>query len=172
MQRLDQTITEFLNFARPRQPHLQPCDLEEVLERSVTFLQPELERHQIALERRFNLNGRQLLADADLLHQAFLNIIINAIQAMPHGGRLVLTTNPGPGGQGAKIVIQDTGEGIAPENAKRIFNPFFTTKDKGSGLGLSIVKSIIEGHHGQITIESQIGQGSKVIITLPETAGN
>lgn len=169
--RLNQTVTEFLEFARPRQPNLQACNLEEVLERTVAFLQPELERHQIELERHFHRDGRALAADADLLHQAFLNIIINAIQAMPTGGRLILTTEPGPGGQGARIVIQDTGEGIAAEDIPRIFNPFFTTKDKGSGLGLAIVKSIIEGHQGQIAIDSQPGRGAKVIITLPAGEG-
>ncbi|MBM4287063.1 MAG: two-component sensor histidine kinase [Deltaproteobacteria bacterium] len=166
--RLNQTVTEFLDFARPREPNLQTCDVEGVLERSLEFLRPEIDRHNIFLNRQYNRNGHPLLVDPDLLYRAFLNILINAIQAMPQGGQLTVTTDPGPQGKGARIVIQDTGEGITSENAKKIFNPFFTTKDQGSGLGLSIVKGIIESHQGQITIESNFGKGAKVSIVLPE----
>jgi len=94
--------------------------------------------------------------------------LINAIQAMPRGGQLTVSTAPGPQGKGIKIDFQDTGEGISAENAKKIFNPFFTTKDHGSGLGLSIVKGIIESHQGHIAIDSNFGQGAKVSIVLPE----
>jgi signal transduction histidine kinase len=94
--------------------------------------------------------------------------LINAIQAMPKGGELTVSTAVGPRGKGMRIEFQDTGEGITAENVKKIFNPFFTTKDYGSGLGLSIVKGIIESHQGQITIESHFGRGAKVSVVLPE----
>lgn len=166
--RLNQTVTEFLDFARPREPNLQPATVEDIVERSLEFLQPEIARHHIVLQRHYDGNGRPLWVDPDLLYRAFLNILINAIQAMPNGGELLVATQPGPQGRGRKIIFQDTGEGILPENAKKIFNPFFTTKDHGSGLGLSIVKGIIESHQGQISIESNVGQGAKVSIILPE----
>ncbi|AEB08220.1 ATP-binding protein [Desulfobacca acetoxidans] len=166
--RLNQTVTEFLDFARPREPNLQPTDIERILERGLEFLQPEIDRSQISLERHYQLNGQVLKADSELLYRAFLNIFINAIQAMPQGGRLIVATEPGPQNKGARIIIQDSGEGISSENVKKIFNPFFTTKDKGSGLGLSIVKGIVESHQGQIHIESNLNCGAKVIITLPE----
>ncbi len=166
--RLNQTVTEFLDFARPREPNLQPAAVEDIIERGLEFLRPEIERHHISLERRYAENGRPLWVDPDLLYRAFLNILINAIQAMPQGGNLTVTTQPGPQGKGRKIIFQDTGEGILPENAKKIFNPFFTTKDKGSGLGLSIVKGIIESHQGQISIDSDVDRGARVSIILPE----
>jgi two-component system, NtrC family, sensor histidine kinase HydH len=165
--RLNQTVTEFLDFARPREPNLRACDVEGILERGLEFLQPEIERYNIALIRNYG-NGHPLTVDPDLLYRAFLNIFINAIQAMPQGGQLTITTAAGPQGKGMKIEFQDSGEGISAENTKKIFNPFFTTKDQGSGLGLSIVKGIIESHQGQINIDSNFGRGAKVSIVLPE----
>jgi signal transduction histidine kinase len=166
--RLNEKVTEFLDFSRPRVPHLRPCDLEGVLNRSLEFLQPEIERLGITITRDYHLNGRVQPGDPDLLHQAFLNILLNAIQAMPGGGRLTASTKAGPNKQGVEIRLEDTGEGIDSENLKKIFNPFFTTKEKGSGLGLPIVKSIIESHQGAIRIDSVMGQGTAVTITLPE----
>jgi signal transduction histidine kinase len=166
--RLNQTVTEFLDFARPREPNLQVCDVEGILERGLEFLQPEIERQKISLVRQYSRNGHPLMVDPDLLYRAFLNIIINAIQAMPQGGRLTVSTAPGPRGKGIKIDFQDTGEGITAENAKKIFNPLFTPKDQGSGLGRSIVKGIVESHQGQIAIDSNFGRGAKVSILLPE----
>jgi signal transduction histidine kinase len=110
------------------------------------------------------------VVDQDLLHQAFLNLLLNAIQAMPNGGHLTVSTLPGPRGQGGEVVIRDDGEGIDPESLKKIFNPFFTTKEKGSGLGLPIVKSIIEVHQGHLQISSTPGAGTTVTITIPELA--
>lgn len=166
--RLNQTVTEFLDFARPREPNLQPAAVEEIIDRGLNFLEPEIQRSHIALHRQYVGNGQPLWADPDLLYRAFLNVLINAIQAMPRGGELTVSTQPGPQGKGRKIIFQDTGEGILPENVKKIFNPFFTTKDHGSGLGLSIVKGIIESHQGQISIESDVDRGAKVTIILPE----
>jgi two-component system sensor histidine kinase HydH len=142
-----------------------------VLNRNLELLQPEIDRLGIIVTRDFQLNSRPLVVDQDLLHQAFLNILLNAIQAMPHGGHLTVSTLPGPQpGQGGEIRIQDDGEGIDPETLKKILNPFFTTKEKGSGLGLPIVKSIIEAHQGNLTISSTPGTGTTVTITIPALA--
>jgi len=169
--RLNEKVTEFLDLARPRTPNLRPCDLEAVLNRNLELLQPEIERLGIVVTRDFHLNGRPLVVDQDLLHQAFLNILLNAIQAMPQGGHLTVSTFPGQNpGQGGEIRIQDDGEGIDAETLKKILNPFFTTKEKGSGLGLPIVKSIIEAHQGKLTISSAPGIGTTVAITIPELA--
>jgi two-component system sensor histidine kinase HydH len=169
--RLNEKVTEFLDFARPRTPNLRPCDLEAVLNRNLELLQPEIDRLGISVTRDFQLNGRPLVVDQDLLHQAFLNILLNAIQAMPHGGHLTVSTLLGSQpGQGGEIRIQDDGEGIDPETLKKILNPFFTTKEKGSGLGLPIVKSIIEAHQGNLTISSTPGTGTTVTITIPALA--
>jgi two-component system sensor histidine kinase HydH len=134
--------------------------------RSLELLQPEIERRGITVTRTFGLNGQGQAADPDLLHQAFLNILLNAIQAMPEGGKLNISTQNAP--QGKEIQFQDSGEGIDPETLNKIFNPFFTTKERGSGLGLPIVKSIIESHQGSIQVDSTPGEGTAVTIVLPE----
>jgi two-component system sensor histidine kinase HydH len=166
--RLNAKISEFLDFARPRDPNLQPCELKKVLDRSIELLDPEIERLHIAVTRDYEADGKIQAADPSLLHQAFLNILLNAIQAMPDGGTLDVSVAAGPNGQGTEIKFQDSGDGIDAETLKKVFNPFYTTKEKGSGLGLPIVKSIIESHQGTIKILSDLGQGTSVIIQLPE----
>jgi two-component system, NtrC family, sensor histidine kinase HydH len=168
--RLNEKVTEFLDFARPRVPNLRPCDLEAILNRGLELLAPEIDRLGIKVTREFQLGGRSLMVDQDLLYQAFLNILLNAIQAMPHGGHLTVSATPGPRGQGGEIHFQDDGEGIEPEALNKILNPFFTTKEKGSGLGLPIVKSIIEAHQGKLEISSAPGAGTTISIILPVLA--
>jgi two-component system sensor histidine kinase HydH len=168
--RLNEKVTEFLDFARPRVPNLHPCDLEVTLDRGLELLAPEIDRLSIKVTREYQLNGQPLMVDQDLLYQAFLNILLNAIQAMPQGGHLTVSTLPGPHGQGGAIRFQDDGEGIEPEALNKILNPFFTTKEKGSGLGLPIVKSIIEAHQGSLDISSTAGAGTTVTIIIPALA--
>jgi len=166
--RLNDKVSEFLDFARPRVPNLQACHLDKVLDRGLELIQPEIERLHITVSRDYHTDGTPQFVDPDLLHQAFLNILLNAIQAMPGGGALQIALASGPNNQGIQIRVQDSGDGIDPETLKKVFNPFFTTKEKGSGLGLPIVKSIIESHQGSIKIDSALGEGTAVIITLPE----
>lgn len=166
--RLNTKVSEFLDFARPREPNLQTCELNKVLDRSIELLHPEIDRLHIAVNRDYQADGQVQAADPGLLHQAFLNILLNAIQAMPAGGTLEVSVDSGPNGQGTEIKVRDTGDGIETETLKKVFNPFYTTKEKGSGLGLPIVKSIIESHRGTIRIDSAPGEGTSVIIQLPE----
>ena len=163
--RLNQIVTEFLDFARPQVPNLQECQLEEIIQKNLSFIGPELEKKGIQVQD--NLNGRsfRLKADHDLLYRAFLNILINAIQSMEDGGTIDIKVEEAR--DTYQIEIEDTGCGINEENADKIFNPFFTTKEKGSGLGLSIVRKIIEGHRGTIDIQSREGEGTKVGVQLP-----
>ncbi len=163
--RLNKIVTEFLDFARPQIPNLRECQLEEIIEKNLSFLHPELEKKGIAVND--NLNGRsfKMQADKDLLYRALLNIFMNAIQSMKDGGKIDIAVEEGKNNY--RIEIEDTGFGISQENVKKIFNPFFTTREKGSGLGLSIVRKIIEGHRGTITIESEEGVGTKVKVQLP-----
>jgi two-component system sensor histidine kinase HydH len=162
--RLNRIVTEFLDFARPQTPNLGECHLEEIIQKNLAFLGPELERKGIAVTH--NLDGRSftLKADHDLLYRAFLNIFINSIQAMEGGGRLNVSVRGEK--QSWLVDIEDTGSGISRDNLKRIFNPFFTTKERGTGLGLSIVRKIIEGHRGSMLIESSEGRGTRVKIQL------
>ncbi|NNG06646.1 MAG: GHKL domain-containing protein [Desulfobacteraceae bacterium] len=163
--RLNQIVTEFLDFARPQVPNLHECQLEEIIEKNLSFIRPELEKKGIQVQD--NLNGRsfRLRADHDLLYRAFLNILINAIQSMQDGGTIDIKVEEAR--DTYQIEIEDTGCGISEENADKIFNPFFTTKEKGSGLGLSIVRKIIEGHRGTIDIQNREGEGTKVEVHLP-----
>ncbi len=163
--RLNQIVTEFLDFARPQVPNLHECQLEEIIEKNLSFIRPELEKKGIQVQD--NLNGRsfRLRADHDLLYRAFLNILINAIQSMQDGGTIDIKVEEAR--DTYQIEIEDTGCGISEENADKIFNPFFTTKEKGSGLGLSIVRKIIEGHRGTVDIQSREGEGTKVEVQLP-----
>jgi signal transduction histidine kinase len=163
--RLNQIVTEFLDFARPQEPNLQECQLKDIIEKNLSFMQPELDR--IGIKVRANIDGRplKLMADQELLYQAFLNILINAIQSMENGGALDIKIEKERGLY--RIEVQDTGCGISEELKNRVFEPFFTTKDKGSGLGLPIVKKIIEGHRGTVSIKSKEGEGTRVQIRLP-----
>ena len=163
--RLNQIVTEFLDFARPQVPNLQECHLEEIIDKNLSFIGPELERKGIQVQD--NLNGRsfKLRADHDLLYRAFLNILINAIHSMQDGGTIDIKVQETR--DTYRIEIKDTGCGISKENVDKIFNPFFTTKEKGSGLGLSIVRKIVEGHRGTVGIQSSEGEGTRVEIQLP-----
>jgi len=163
--RLNGIVTEFLDFARPQVPRLNACHPVEVLERNIEFLRPELDKDDIELAQRLE-GDIEVQADSGLLYRAFLNVLLNAVQAMPEGGRLIVATEARRG-VGLVVSVEDTGGGIPEDRLRKVWNPFFTTKDKGSGLGLPIVKNIIEGHGGKVEIESRLGSGTKVIMTLP-----
>jgi len=166
--RLNGILTEFLDFAGPQIPKLTSCRMESVMEKNLEFLKPEIEKHNIGILRKYSRDGGEVLADPDLLYRAFLNIFINAIQAMPNGGTLsVEIDHQDEKKEGLMVKVTDTGTGIPEEHIKRILNPFFTTKQRGSGLGLSIVKNIVESHNGSVEIRSKPGLGTSVIISLP-----
>ena len=163
--RLNQIVTEFLDFSRPQALNLRECHLEEIIRKNLSFMQSELDKKGITVKN--NLNGRslRLMADQELLYLAILNILLNAMQSMEDGGAVDVRVDEER--DHYRIVFEDKGCGISEEDAKRIFDPFFTTKEKGSGLGLSIVKKIIEGHRGTIDIRSREGEGTKVELRLP-----
>jgi len=165
--RLNQIVTEFLDFSRPQALNLRECHLEEIIRKNLSFMQSELDKKGITVKN--NLNGRslRLMADQELLYLAILNILLNAMQSMEDGGAIDVRVDEER--DHFRIEIEDKGCGISEENAKRVFDPFFTTKEKGSGLGLSIVKKIIEGHRGTIGIRSREGEGTKVEVRLPRT---
>jgi signal transduction histidine kinase len=163
--RLNNIVTEFLDFAHPLKPNFQDCYLEEVLDKNLQFLEPELDKKKIAVHH--NLDGRslKLRADPQLLYRTFLNIFVNAVQSIENGGNI--TVNVEEQKDRYAVEIEDTGCGISRENLSKIFNPFFSTKETGTGLGVSIVRNIIEGHGGTIRIDSEEGKGTKVKIELP-----
>ncbi|MBW1928213.1 MAG: GHKL domain-containing protein [Deltaproteobacteria bacterium] len=164
--RLNNIVTEFLDFARPQRPNLQDCSLTEIIHKNISFLEPELKKQQVVVKQNLDSSPYRIKADPEMLYRAFLNIFINAIHALEGKGIINVTGKEDKGH--CIIQIQDSGCGISEENLGRVFNPFFTTKEKGTGLGLSIVRKIVEVHEGTITIESQKGRGTIVTVSLPK----
>jgi signal transduction histidine kinase len=163
--RLNGIITDFINFARPRSPKISPCRVDDVIEKNITFLSAQIDEGRYVIEKNCQNPLPLVMADAPLLHQSFLNIFINAMQAMPEGGRIRVAIRA----EGARVVvdIDDEGQGVPTDLLDKIWDPFFTTKDKGSGLGLGIVKNIIESHGGAVRIANRAPQGARVTIELP-----
>jgi two-component system, sporulation sensor kinase E len=163
--RLDYIITQFLQAIRPAPLQLKMASLNDVLAKTLELLRPELENRGLTVKAR---PARQLPAtpiDATQMQQVLVNLIKNAMQAMSRGGTLTLQT--GEGSDGVWVSVADTGGGIPQEQIARIFEPFYTTKKKGSGLGLMIVQRIVRAHGGKIELESRVGQGTTFRIWLP-----
>jgi len=163
--RLDYIITQFLQAIRPTVPQLKPASLNDVVQKTLELLKPELDNRSINVKTR---TARQLPStpiDAGQMQQVLVNLVKNAIQAMTKGGTLTLQT--GEGSDGVWVSVSDTGGGIPQEQINRIFEPFYTTKKKGSGLGLMIVQRIVRAHGGRIELESQVGRGTTFRIWLP-----
>jgi signal transduction histidine kinase len=163
--RLDYIVTQFLHAIRPTAPQLKPGSLNEVVEKTLELLRPELENRGLHVKTK--LQSRLPFAPLDLtqMQQVLVNLVKNAMQAMTKGGTLTLQT--GEGSDGVWLSVADTGGGIPQEQINRIFEPFFTTKKKGSGLGLMIVQRIIRAHGGRIELESLVGRGTTFRIWLP-----
>jgi two-component system, NtrC family, sensor histidine kinase HydH len=166
--RLNNIVTEFLDFARPHELNIQVCHLEEIIRKNISFLGQDLEKKGIQVRDNFNNRIYKFNGDPERLYRAFMNLFINSIQAITGPGTIDIRVIESR--VGYRIEIQDSGTGIDDENIKKIFNPFFTTKEKGSGLGLSIVKNIIEAHEGTITLETGSGSGALAVITLPKAS--
>lgn len=167
--RLNYIITDFLNFAKPRIPNLIACDVEAVLEKNINFLASHIEKEGYTVEKYYDNNIPEITADSDMLYQAFLNILINAMQAMPEGGKIHVAIQSTD--NTVKIFFEDEGEGIPQDLMEKIWDPFFTTKAKGTGLGLGIVKNIIESHSGSVQISARPGAGARVKVELPVKQG-
>jgi signal transduction histidine kinase len=165
--RLDEIVREFLDFARPQLPELTSTSLNDLLLKVTEFMQPEFVRLNIQIETQLNSSIAPMDLDPNLLYRAFLNLLLNAVQAMPDGGTITLISNPTPDKKnGVLITISDTGKGIPKDKQDVIFTPFYTEKSRGTGLGLAIAQNIIEGHNGSITVESEEGQGATFYIFL------
>lgn len=163
--RLNNIITDFLNYARPKAPALNACRIEEVIDKNIRFLSSQSEKTGVAIRTHFESDLPTIQADADMLYQAFLNLLINAMQAMGQGGAVDIWAKAA--NKNIWIVFEDKGSGIPKEILEKIWDPFFTTKDKGTGLGLGIVKKIIEAHKGQIRIDNRSEGGARISIRLP-----
>ena len=163
--RLDYIVTQFLQAIRPTPPQLKPASLNEVVLRTLELLQPELDNRGLHVRTRLAHELPLTPIDPTQIQQVLLNLVKNAMQAMTRGGTLTLQT--GEGSDGVWVSVSDTGGGIPQELLNRIFEPFYTTKKKGSGLGLMIVQRIVRAHGGRIELESQVGRGTSFRIWLP-----
>jgi signal transduction histidine kinase len=173
IERVNKIIKQFLDFARPRPPSLEPMVVRSILEETLALLVYEMEAQKISLERSYAPDLPPVPMDREQMKQVFLNLLLNAIQAMERGGNLKVATRwkPAPAGDGgrsvAEIAVQDSGPGMAEDIRSRIFEPFFSTKEEGIGLGLPIAQRIVEEHGGKIRVESRVGEGTTFVVTLP-----
>ena len=163
--RLNKVLSNFLAFARPTPLALAPCDLSREIESTIKLIESQAENAGVKISRPRQRRMPPLLLDAEKIRQVLLNLMLNAIQAMPGGGEMKIQA--AYNGQKALISISDSGQGIAEKDLPNIFNPFFTTKKGGSGLGLAISHTIIREHGGSIRVNSRPGQGSCFTIILP-----
>jgi two-component system, sporulation sensor kinase E len=165
IERLDSIVHQFLRAIRPSTPRFESHDLNEILEESVTFLRTEIRDRDIIVEMDLDPTLPRVEVDRDQLKQAFYNVIKNAFQAMKTGG--ILHIRSWQNELYISVSFNDTGGGISQERMGKLFQPYFTTKSSGSGLGLLIVRRIVREHGGEIEIESNEGKGTRVTIHLP-----
>ncbi|HMK76791.1 MAG TPA: ATP-binding protein [Thermodesulfobacteriota bacterium] len=177
--RLNDLLKTFFSFAKPQNLTLVRCHIKDIINEIIPFLIKEIADKGIRFVEAYHPELPRIKVDKTQMHQVFLNLFLNAIQAMPTGGELKIEASPmisnslkGVNQNFIKVVISDTGRGIPTHIVHKIFDPFFTTKPKGIGLGLSITYQIIKKHGGTIKVESQWEKGTSFIINLPETLEN
>ncbi|MGE5586602.1 MAG: ATP-binding protein [Clostridia bacterium] len=174
--RLDHLVERLLGFARPRESDMQYVDVHEILDRMVSLVGLKARQARVEVVRRYQPDLPGVFADPEKLQQAFLNIMLNAIDAMPRGGVLAVATATCGGPEQAassrvRIDFRDTGVGIPPDQLDKVFTPFFTTRERGTGLGLAIARRVVSEHGGEITVESMPGVGTAFSIFLPVARG-
>jgi len=174
MDHLNKIVEQVLDFARTTEPQLQPVNLNDLIGELSLLTRHKLTQQNIQLVHQFDPNLPPVMADATQLEQAFLNLVLNAVEAMPEGGRLTIVSRlvrPGPDDTGpprVQIEFKDSGPGMSKEQRDRAFSSLLkTTKLKGTGLGLAIVARLIEAHRGGIELKSSTGRGTTIVVTLP-----
>lgn len=168
VERLNDVLNDYLRFARERRLDREPASLNDILDELLEFLRPEAVRRHVELRHHFAPDLPCALLDANLLKQALLNLIINAFEAMPQGGDLIVQTESDERTLRARIT--DTGTGIPPEELDKVFRVYYSTKAGGTGLGLPTARRIIQEHGGSLTLKSEVGRGTQALVTLPAVA--
>ena len=171
--RLNKLVVQVLDFAKLKKPNLIRFSLNDLIRKITELFKLEIKDKQIKFSLELSPDISQIQADEDQVRQILMNVIINAIQAIPKKGEIKIKTEKCllRGEPAIKLIIEDSGIGIPEKDFNQIFDPFFSTKDKGSGLGLSIVYKLIEAHQGEIKVESKEGEGTKFVIFLPQKGG-
>jgi PAS domain S-box-containing protein len=177
--RLNELLKTFFSFAKPQKLNLVHCEIKAIINEIIPFLIKEIAEKGIRFVESYHPKLSKIKVDKNQMYQVFLNLFLNAIQAMPNGGELKIEVNPvisssldGPKKNFIQIVVSDTGTGIPTNIVQKIFDPFFTTKPRGIGLGLSITYQIIKKHGGTIKVESKLEKGTSFVINLPEILEN
>ena len=165
LERVNHAVNDLLSYARPRPPQLEETEISDCLHKTLTLLTPQLSGKQIKVAVSLMEHDLYVLADRKQLQQVFWNIMLNAVQAMDNGGELSVSAYRRE--HSIHVVVSDTGPGLSDEQLKNVFKPFFSTKHKGTGLGITISKNIIEQHHGTISLESVKNKGVTVTIIIP-----
>jgi signal transduction histidine kinase len=172
-QRASAVVNSMLGFARNNSTGRENTDVVHLVEEVLLLTEKDLSKHRVQLEKKWSSRPWAVVVPGQI-EQILVNLVINARQAMPAGGRLRVEVGENPAGDTVEIKIADTGTGISPDNLRQIFEPFYTTKSPdeygrgGSGLGLSVCRQIIEQHHGRIRVESVFGKGSTFTVKLPK----
>lgn len=170
--RLNAVVSNLLEFARPKEPTLEACDVPEILRHVLTLLAQDVAAKQARVLRDFPDELPLMRLDRDQMTQALLNLLLNAIQTIDADGEIRVSASVSADSGSIDITISDTGAGIAPHDLSRIFDPFFSTKKQGNGLGLAIAHAIIERHRGEISVESELGRGATFRVRLPRSPQN
>ena len=177
--RLNELLKTFFSFAKPQKLNLVYCEIKAIINEIIPFLIKEIAEKRIRFAETYHPQLPKIKVDKNQMYQVFLNLFLNAIQAMPDGGELKIEVSPvmsSPSDRTKqnfiKIAVSDTGMGIPPNIVDKIFDPFFTTKPRGIGLGLSITYQIIKKHGGTIKVESRLDRGTSIVINLPEILEN
>lgn len=177
IQSLNNIVSNMLQFARPLSPGLFPLDAHDVIREVLNFTKPIMTQRQVSVWPQLNAEDPVVCADRELFKQMLLNLVLNAMSAMPSKGSLTVSTRnvhreqANQDGVGLELKIQDTGVGIPSENLKKIFDPFFTTNRNGTGLGLSVVHQIVERHGGSIEVSSKTNVGTTFTIVFEQAPG-
>ncbi|MGZ3568223.1 MAG: GAF domain-containing protein [Thermodesulfobacteriota bacterium] len=164
--RINEILDRFLRFAKPAPPLLERTEVASIFEETLQLIRPRMEKQRVHVQKQFEVLPI-ILMDREQIKQVALNLLLNAVQAMPRGGTLMLRGENSKDGQWIKISIRDSGIGIPDEDMNRLFDPFFSTREGGIGLGLSIAHRIIDQHHGKIEVESALGKGTLFTLWLP-----
>jgi signal transduction histidine kinase len=167
-ERIRKIVKNLLDFSKPKEPDLRETDMNAVIRKTLTLVQNMLDVSNIEVKMNLNESLPHVLIDEHQIQQVLVNLVTNAVQAMPHGGTIHLSSRPGSSDHSVETTVMDNGKGISAEHLSHIFDPFFTTKgDTGTGLGLSVSYGIVKNHKGDIRVESKVGTGSTFTVELP-----
>jgi two-component system sensor histidine kinase HydH len=165
--RLNAVISSLLDFARPKEPNPEPCDIDDLLRHVLTLTEGDMQAKHIRVALDIAEELPRVSLDRHQMVQVLLNMLLNAVQAIEPGGQITIGAGVRTDIGQLELSVSDNGKGIAADDLPRIFDPFFTTQKQGVGLGLAIAHTIVENHHGEITVESEHGDGTTFQIRLP-----